>query len=72
VEPLQTGGDCERQYARLHELDEAHKALKEEQARLHHVLGAEATTTPMRECAQEVRGCIIGDIHETLLLNGPP
>jgi hypothetical protein len=54
-------------YAILDELDEAQKALEEEQARLHHALGTEATTTPKHERTKEVRHCIISDIHGTFI-----
>jgi hypothetical protein len=64
-EAPQAGGDRDRQRARLYELDEAQKALEEEQARLHHALGAEAAATPMCERAQELRCCIISDVHGT-------
>jgi hypothetical protein len=64
-EPPQDEGDCELQRAHLDKLDEAQKALKDEQAKIHHALGVEAAATPVRERAQEVRWCIINDVHGT-------
>jgi hypothetical protein len=66
-EPLQGEYDRERQQACLDELDEAQKALEDEQARLHHTLGAEAASTPVHGHAQEVRRCIVSDVHGTLV-----
>jgi hypothetical protein len=54
-EPPQDEYNREWQQTHLDELDEAQKALEDEQARLHHMLGMESAATPAHERAQEVR-----------------
>jgi hypothetical protein len=61
--PPQGGDGREWQRARLDDLDEAQRALEEEQTRLQHELAVEAATAPTSEHAQELRCCINNDIH---------
>jgi hypothetical protein len=71
-EPPQAGDDRKRQCARLDELDEAQRALEEEQGRLHHTLSVQAATTPVHKRSQEVRTALMTTFTGLLLPNGPP